>query len=142
MKAWEDKSTKAWECEGTKAVIADRVVAVSDFFIEGLRYEQIASKRGIALGSVGVYLKRGLDVMRKAAAQCPKLFERAGGIFAMSDVVMSDQRFFDLAMKVIAGQSTEPERAELDAALARDSESRKEFEQLRQEVFRAKEILP
>ena len=60
----------------------------------------------------------------------------------MSDVVMSDQRFFDLAMKVIAGQSTEPERAELDAALARDSESRKEFEQLRQEVFRAKEILP
>src|SRR5437879_6243641 len=38
---------------------------LSDFFLEGLRYEEIAKKRGIAVGSVGVYLKRGLEAMRR-----------------------------------------------------------------------------
>lgn len=48
---------------------------LSDFFIEGLKYEQIASKRGVAVGSVGVYLKRGLEVLRKAVGQRPKLLK-------------------------------------------------------------------
>jgi DNA-directed RNA polymerase specialized sigma24 family protein len=30
-----------------------------------LRYEEIAKKRGLAVGSVGVYLKRGLEAMRR-----------------------------------------------------------------------------
>src|SRR5262249_20631220 len=34
---------------------------LSDFFLDGLRYEEIAKKRSVAIGSVGVYLKRGLD---------------------------------------------------------------------------------
>lgn len=38
---------------------------LSDFFLHGLRYEEIARKRGVAVGSVGVYLKRGLDAMRR-----------------------------------------------------------------------------
>jgi RNA polymerase sigma factor (sigma-70 family) len=38
---------------------------LSDFFLRGLRYEEIATKRGIAIGSVGVYLKRGLEAMRR-----------------------------------------------------------------------------
>jgi RNA polymerase sigma factor (sigma-70 family) len=38
---------------------------LSDFFLRGLRYEEIAKKRGVAVGSVGVYLKRGLEAIRK-----------------------------------------------------------------------------
>jgi DNA-directed RNA polymerase specialized sigma24 family protein len=38
---------------------------LSDFFLRGLRYEEIANKRGVAVGSVGVYLKRGLKAMRR-----------------------------------------------------------------------------
>jgi len=38
---------------------------LSDFFLQGLRYEEIAKKRGVAVGSVGVYLKRGLETMRR-----------------------------------------------------------------------------
>ena len=34
---------------------------LSDFFLHGLRYEEIARKHGLAVGSVGVYLKRGLE---------------------------------------------------------------------------------
>lgn len=38
---------------------------LSDFFLHGLRYEEIARKRGVAVGSVGVYLKRGLEAVRR-----------------------------------------------------------------------------
>ncbi len=38
---------------------------LSDFFLHDLRYEEIARKRGVAVGSVGVYLKRGLEAMRR-----------------------------------------------------------------------------
>ena len=38
---------------------------LSDFFLHGLRYEEIAKKREMAVGSVGVYLKRGLEAMRR-----------------------------------------------------------------------------
>ena len=38
---------------------------LADFFLHGLRYEEIAKKRGMAVGSVGVYLKRGLEAMRR-----------------------------------------------------------------------------
>lgn len=38
---------------------------LSDFFLMGLRYEEISKKRGVAIGSVGVCLKRGLEAMRK-----------------------------------------------------------------------------
>jgi len=40
-------------------------VILSDFFLQELRYEEIAKKRGMAVGSVGVYLKRGLEAMRR-----------------------------------------------------------------------------
>ena len=39
---------------------------VLDFYVHGLTYEQIAAKHGIAVGSVGVYLKRALDALRRA----------------------------------------------------------------------------
>ena len=42
---------------------------LSDFFLHDLRYEEIARKRGVAVGSVGVYLKRGLEAMRRIWGQ-------------------------------------------------------------------------
>jgi hypothetical protein len=55
---------------------------------------------------------------------------------------MNDQRFFDLAMKVIARQATDTERAELDALLAREPDLRTEFERLETGVRVAKDALP
>jgi hypothetical protein len=55
---------------------------------------------------------------------------------------MSDQRFFDLAMKAIARQATDAERAELDALLAREPELRDEFARLQGDVRLAKDVLP
>ena len=40
-------------------------VVLMDFFLNGLSYEGIARKHGIAIGSVGVYLKRGLETLRR-----------------------------------------------------------------------------
>jgi hypothetical protein len=55
---------------------------------------------------------------------------------------MNDQRFFDLAMKVIARQATDAEHAELEQLLASDPELRAEYERLRADVRVAKEALP
>jgi hypothetical protein len=55
---------------------------------------------------------------------------------------MNDERFFDLAMKVIARQCTDAERAELDALLAREPELQTELARLQAEVCVAKEALP
>jgi hypothetical protein len=55
---------------------------------------------------------------------------------------MNDERFFDLAMKVIARHATDAERAELDAFLARDPELRAEFERLQADAQVAKDALP
>ncbi len=55
---------------------------------------------------------------------------------------MNDERFFDLAMKVIAGQGTDAERAELDALLAREPKLRAEFERMQADVRVAKDALP
>ena len=38
---------------------------LADFFLHGLRYEEIARKHGLAVGSVGVYLQRGLKAIRR-----------------------------------------------------------------------------
>jgi RNA polymerase sigma factor (sigma-70 family) len=48
---------------------------VSDFFLHRLSYEELAAKHGLAVGSVGVYLKRGLDALRQAAARQPELMK-------------------------------------------------------------------
>jgi len=48
---------------------------ISDFFLHGLTYEQIAAKHGVAIGSVGVYLKRGLEGIRRCGARHPKLLK-------------------------------------------------------------------
>lgn len=55
---------------------------------------------------------------------------------------MNDQRFFDLAMKVIAHQAKDAERADLDALLAREPELRAEFTRLEADARVAKEALP
>ena len=55
---------------------------------------------------------------------------------------MNDERFFDLAMKVIARQATDAERAELDALLARQPQFKTEFERLQADVRTAKDALP
>ena len=55
---------------------------------------------------------------------------------------MSDQQFFDLAMKAIAQQASEAERAELEDLLARQPELRAEFARLQGEVRLTKDVLP
>jgi anti-sigma factor RsiW len=55
---------------------------------------------------------------------------------------MNDDRMFDLAMKVIARQCSDAERAEFEARLSRQPELRAEFERLQADVRLAKEALP
>lgn len=55
---------------------------------------------------------------------------------------MNDQRFFDLAIKVIAGQATDTQRADLDALLAQEPEFRAEFERLKTDAGVATDALP
>ena len=55
---------------------------------------------------------------------------------------MNDQRFFDLAMKAIAHQTNDVERAELDALLARNADLRAKFARLETDTRLAKEVLP
>ena len=55
---------------------------------------------------------------------------------------MNDDHFFDLAMKAIARQANEAERAELDALVARQPELKAEFERLQADVRLAREVLP
>jgi len=38
---------------------------LADYFLHDLSYEEIAKKRSVAIGSVGVYLKRGLEAIRR-----------------------------------------------------------------------------
>jgi hypothetical protein len=56
--------------------------------------------------------------------------------------VMNDQRFFDLAMKSIASQANEGERAELDAMLASQPDCRAKFDRIREDARLAREVLP
>lgn len=55
---------------------------------------------------------------------------------------MNDQSFFDLAMKIIARQANDAERANLDALLAHDPELRAKFAQLETDARVAKDALP
>lgn len=55
---------------------------------------------------------------------------------------MNDQRFFDLAMKVIARQRTEAERAELEALLASRPELQAEWVRLQADAERARAFAP
>ena len=55
---------------------------------------------------------------------------------------MNDQRFHDLAMKVLARQATEAERAELDALLTGNPQLKAEFDRLRVDVRIGTELLP
>lgn len=55
---------------------------------------------------------------------------------------MNDQSFFDLAMKVIAHQATDAERANLEALVAQEPTLRAEFEQLETDIRLAKDALP
>lgn len=45
---------------------------LADFFLHGLSYEQLAAKHGLAMGSVGVYLKRGLEALRRVCERQPE----------------------------------------------------------------------
>ena len=55
---------------------------------------------------------------------------------------MNDERFFDLAMKAIARQTTAGEQAELDALLASEPGRGAEFERLRTDARLARAALP
>lgn len=55
---------------------------------------------------------------------------------------MNDDRFFDLAMKSIAGKATDSERQELEGWLKANPSSRDEFDRLRADARLARETLP
>ncbi len=55
---------------------------------------------------------------------------------------MNDERFFDLAMKIITRQATDAERAELDALRACEPELCAEFDRLEKDVRLVKDTLP
>ena len=55
---------------------------------------------------------------------------------------VNDERFFNLAMKVIAGQASDAERAELDTLLAREPKLRAEFATLQADAHVTKDALP
>jgi hypothetical protein len=55
---------------------------------------------------------------------------------------MNDDRFFDLAMKSIAGKATDSEKHELESWLNANSSSKTEFERLKAEARLAREALP
>lgn len=55
---------------------------------------------------------------------------------------MNDERFFDLAMKVIAHQAKDAECVELEALLAREPELRAEFVRLKTDAHLTKDVLP
>lgn len=55
---------------------------------------------------------------------------------------MNDQRFFDLAMKAIARQGTEAERAEFDSLLASRPELKAEWARLQTDAKLAREVAP
>lgn len=48
---------------------------LNDFYRRGLGYEEIARRHGLAVGTVGVYLKRGLEAIRKAGERHPELLK-------------------------------------------------------------------
>jgi hypothetical protein len=56
--------------------------------------------------------------------------------------MMNDERFFDLAMKVISQQATDAERAELDALMASEPGLRVVFTRLQADARLAKDVLP
>ena len=51
--------------------------ALHDFYILGLSHEEISQKRGWPKGSVGVYVKRGREAMRKQRLKYPQLTKEA-----------------------------------------------------------------
>jgi RNA polymerase sigma-70 factor, ECF subfamily len=48
---------------------------LTDFYLYGLTYEQISQRHGIPQGTIGVYLKRGLEIIRRATERHPKLLK-------------------------------------------------------------------
>ena len=51
-----------------------------DFHLHGLSYEQISKKHGMPEGTIGVYLKRGLESIRRVAERHPGLLKELATI--------------------------------------------------------------
>ena len=70
-------------------------VILRDHFFDQLSYNEIAAKRKISVGSVGVYLQRGLTNLRGVIARRPKL---QGEFFAM----LSDARIVKVLLPLVS----------------------------------------
>jgi len=55
----------------------DHKAALDDFFLKGLSYEEISRKRGWPIGTIGVYILRGLAAMRQERKEHPNLLKEA-----------------------------------------------------------------
>ena len=62
-------------------------VVLRDHFFDHLSYNEIAEKRKISVGSVGVYLQRGLASLRNVIARTPRLQREFLAMFSDASVV-------------------------------------------------------
>jgi RNA polymerase sigma factor (sigma-70 family) len=62
-------------CELQSGLKPEQKAILNGVFVQRRSYEQIAREQGIAVGSVGVYLKRSLEVMQRLGARQPKLLK-------------------------------------------------------------------
>lgn len=51
--------------------------ALRDFFLDDLSYREISEKRGWPIGSIGVYVRRGLEAIRQQRTHRPNLMKEA-----------------------------------------------------------------
>lgn len=64
-------------------------IVLRDHFLHGLSYKEIAEKRDVPIGSVGVFVKRGLESLRQVIAQRPQLQHELRAILTDSNLVHS-----------------------------------------------------
>jgi RNA polymerase sigma factor (sigma-70 family) len=60
-------------------------VVLEDIFLSGASYAEIAVKRGMPIGSVGVFRQRGLDAMRRLLQRRPLLAREARALARITD---------------------------------------------------------
>lgn len=61
----------------------DHKTALHDFFLDGLSYEEISRKRGWPVGTVGVYIQRGLAAIRAQREKNPGLLKEAAAFLRL-----------------------------------------------------------
>jgi RNA polymerase sigma factor (sigma-70 family) len=111
-------------------------VVLRDHFFDQLSYNEIAEKRKISVGSVGVYVQRGLTSLRNVIARKPKLqgefmamLSDAGVVRVLLPLASAIQLggwFFDHMIQASLGEIDESKFSDLDRLrMARESQDQR-----------------